>query len=98
MNLIFYSFFSIGCDTGFGNALARKLDEVGYTVFATCLDPKGEGAENLLKDCSEKLKVLPMNVTDDESISHAKEFVEKNLGQNGIISKWKFLNQEDGIG
>ena len=29
--------FITGCDTGFGNDLARRLDELGFKVFAGCL-------------------------------------------------------------
>ena len=39
--------FITGCDTGFGNLLARRLDSYGFTVLAGCylpgnVDTKGE--------------------------------------------------------
>ncbi|KAF8766533.1 Corticosteroid 11-beta-dehydrogenase isozyme 2 like protein [Argiope bruennichi] len=37
--------FITGCDTGFGNALAKRLDTKGFHVFATCLFPTGPGAK-----------------------------------------------------
>ena len=30
-----------GCDSGFGNLLARKLDQIGCPVFAACLTEDG---------------------------------------------------------
>jgi hypothetical protein len=30
-----------GCDTGFGHALARRLDALGFNVVATCLTVTG---------------------------------------------------------
>ena len=32
--------FITGCDSGFGNATAKKLDEMGFKVFAACFTGK----------------------------------------------------------
>ena len=66
-----------GCDTGFGNLLAKRLDRLGVNVFAGCLTK--DGAEELRKTASEKLVTFELNVTDEKSIMAAKEFVAKKL-------------------
>ncbi|KAJ7317937.1 hypothetical protein JRQ81_004099 [Phrynocephalus forsythii] len=37
--------FITGCDSGFGNLLAKRLDKKGFRVLAGCLTQKG--ADNL---------------------------------------------------
>ncbi|CAG2178706.1 unnamed protein product, partial [Oppiella nova] len=37
-----------GCGSGFGNALALKLNEHGFRVYATVLDTESEGAKKLI--------------------------------------------------
>ncbi|KFM78606.1 Estradiol 17-beta-dehydrogenase 2, partial [Stegodyphus mimosarum] len=54
-----------GCDSGFGNLLAKRLDSRGFYVFASCLFPYGPGAEDLRKSCSKRLQVLELDVTKD---------------------------------
>ena len=43
-----------GCDSGFGNALVKKLDSIGMNVFAGCLDKDGVGAIGLKNSCSDR--------------------------------------------
>ncbi|GIX96165.1 estradiol 17-beta-dehydrogenase 2 [Caerostris extrusa] len=78
-----------GCDTGFGNGIARKLDAEGFHVFATCLNPSGPGATQLNKETSERLKILEMDVTSDERVQKAVEFVKENLGKCKL---WAVVN------
>ena len=66
-----------GCDTGFGNILAKRLDALGCHVFAGCLTEAG-GAE-LQKACSSKLKVIPLNVSSAESVQRALDTVKATL-------------------
>ena len=68
-----------GCDTGFGNALAKKLDLMGCPVFAACYT--AEGAENLKKECSSRLTTLQLDVSKEESIKEAYEFVSNHLSK-----------------
>ena len=76
----FYSFK--GCDSGFGHSLAERLDAQGYTVFAGCLMPDREGAQGLKKTCSDKLHVVPIDVTDDWQVRGAVKYVKENIGDN----------------
>jgi len=72
-----------GCDTGFGNLLARKLDRAGMMVFACCLFPLGEGAQKLKAECSSRLRIIKMDVTSDEDVEEAYQEVEEELGRQG---------------
>lgn len=68
-----------GCDTGFGNLLARKLDKAGWKVYACCLLPSGEGATQLNQETSGLLKVIKMDVTSDADVEAAYKKVERDL-------------------
>ena len=58
-----------GCDTGFGNKFAKRLDKLGCHVFAGCLTEKGE--DELRKVCSSRLVTLPLDVADHASVTKA---------------------------
>ncbi|XP_073683686.1 D-beta-hydroxybutyrate dehydrogenase, mitochondrial [Garra rufa] len=75
-----------GCDSGFGHHLAKKLDRMGFTVFAGCLCPEGPGAQSLVKEGSERMKVLQLDVTKDDDISLAKDLVQANLPEKGLYA------------
>ncbi|GIX81860.1 hypothetical protein CDAR_115971 [Caerostris darwini] len=81
--------FITGCDTGFGNLLAKRLDSKGFHVFATCLFPDRDGALELKESGSKRLHVLHMDVTKDESVKDALEFVKENLGSSEL---WAIVN------
>lgn len=69
--------FITGTDSGFGRKLALELDGKGVTVYAGCYTESG--SEDLRKTGSSRLKVLRIDVTDQESINKAKDFIEKDL-------------------
>ncbi|KAG8000684.1 Retinol dehydrogenase 7 [Nibea albiflora] len=82
--------FITGCDSGFGNLLARQLDGKGFRVIAACLTEKG--AADLKAAASPGLKTLLLNVTDSSSIRRAVELVGKEVGERGLIDvTLKFL-------
>lgn len=72
-----------GADSGFGHALAKHLDKLGFTVFAGVLDKEGPGAEELRKNCSERLSVLQMDVTKPEQIKDAHSKVTEKIQDKG---------------
>jgi len=78
-----------GCDSGFGNKLAELLDNKGFTVFASCLDPESKGAKHLVNACSDRLKVFKLDVTSDEDVKEAVKFVNDNLTANQL---WALVN------
>ncbi|XP_058510063.1 retinol dehydrogenase 1 [Solea solea] len=79
--------FITGCDSGFGNLLARQLDAKGFRVIAACLTEKG--AADLSAAASSRLKTIQLNVTDSASIKRAVEFVSREVGERGL---WGLVN------
>ncbi|KAM6153513.1 retinol dehydrogenase 16-like [Erethizon dorsatum] len=79
--------FITGCDSGFGNLLARQLDMRGLRVLAACLTEKG--AEQLRKQTSERLETVILDVTETESIAAATEWVKERVGDRGL---WGLVN------
>ncbi|KAG8536948.1 hypothetical protein GDO81_025363 [Engystomops pustulosus] len=79
--------FITGCDTGFGNLLAKQLDKRGMKVLAACLTE--DGAENLKKETSSRLQTIILDVTDSKSVSSAAERVSKIVGNEGL---WGLVN------
>ncbi|XP_037123696.1 D-beta-hydroxybutyrate dehydrogenase, mitochondrial [Syngnathus acus] len=78
-----------GCDSGFGYELAQRLDHKGFVVFAGCLFPQGLGAQNLARESSGNLKILKLDVTNDEDVEQAKRIVKENLPEKGL---WAVVN------
>ncbi|KAL4239934.1 hypothetical protein ACF0H5_000730 [Mactra antiquata] len=81
--------FITGCDSGFGNQFARRLDEKGFTVFAGCLMPDREGARLLKEESSDRLHVVHVDVTDEWLVRGAVKYVKENLGDNEL---WAIVN------
>uniref|UniRef100_A0A8C4SD56 Dehydrogenase/reductase (SDR family) member 9 n=1 Tax=Erpetoichthys calabaricus TaxID=27687 RepID=A0A8C4SD56_ERPCA len=84
--------FITGCDSGFGNLLAKHLDQLGFRVLAGCFTEKGE--DELKKTTSEKLVTFHLDVTKSESIQRAIELIKSQVGQAGL---WGLVNNA-GIG
>ncbi len=63
-----------GCDSGFGCAVAKRLDSMGCQVFAACLTESGESS--LKKSCSSRLKTINMDVSKPESVRKAFDAVK----------------------
>uniref|UniRef100_A0A8B9WDD3 Hydroxysteroid 17-beta dehydrogenase 6 n=1 Tax=Bos mutus grunniens TaxID=30521 RepID=A0A8B9WDD3_BOSMU len=70
--------FITGCDSGFGNQLARQLDLRGLRVLAGCLTE--QGAEQLRNQTSDRLQTVILDVTKTESIAAATEWVKERVG------------------
>ncbi|XP_066270407.1 retinol dehydrogenase 16-like isoform X5 [Branchiostoma lanceolatum] len=76
-----------GCDTGFGNLLARRLDQLGLRVFAGCLTEAG--VAELRQSCSERLQPIQMDVTRSDSVEAAVRVVKEAVGSKGL---WGLVN------
>ncbi|XP_026862712.2 retinol dehydrogenase 7-like [Electrophorus electricus] len=76
-----------GCDSGFGNLLARHLDKKGFCVVAACFTEKGE--EELKKSCSSRVSSVSLDVRKPESIDKAADFIKDLVGQKGL---WAVVN------
>ena len=85
-----------GCDTGFGFSLAlhsaENLASKNVLTIAACFRPDEEGCQILKnhpnfspnfnkKEESKSLFVIPLDVTNDESIKEAEKEVQKILTQ-----------------
>ncbi|KAB0360087.1 hypothetical protein FD754_004243 [Muntiacus muntjak] len=79
--------FITGCDSGFGNLLARQLDLRGLRVLAGCLTE--QGAEQLRSQTSGRLQTVILDVTKTESIAAAAEWVKECVGDRGL---WGLVN------
>lgn len=76
--------FITGCDSGFGNQLARQLDIQGLRILAGCLTQKG--AEELERVTSDRLKTIILDVTSTESVAAATEWVKGCVGNKGTVA------------
>ncbi|XP_045554863.1 retinol dehydrogenase 7 isoform X1 [Salmo salar] len=76
-----------GCDSGFGNLLARHLDELGFCVIASCFTEKGE--EDLRKACSDRFTTLHLDVKKNESVDKAAALIKDKVGARGL---WAVVN------
>ncbi|KAL3832402.1 hypothetical protein ACJMK2_024049 [Sinanodonta woodiana] len=77
-----------GCDSGFGNMLAKRLDHMDFHVFAGCLTEKG--ATELRKTCSNRLITLDLDVTNAVSIQKAFKQVKSNIPSDTGL--WGLVN------
>ncbi|XP_060132048.1 17-beta-hydroxysteroid dehydrogenase type 2 isoform X2 [Zootoca vivipara] len=84
-----------GSDSGIGHALAKYLDRLGFTVFATVLNEKGPGAEKLRQSCSGRLFVLQLDITNSAQIKEVYLEVRKKL-QGGDL--WGVINNAGVLG
>lgn len=80
--------FVTGCDSGFGHALAQRLDSLGVTVFAGCLTEKG--ASDLKLRTSNKLCTVIVDIAKTESITQAYEYVKANIPRGNEF--WAVVN------
>ncbi|KAF5928353.1 hypothetical protein HPG69_014958 [Diceros bicornis minor] len=84
--------FITGCDSGFGNLLARQLVDRGMRVLAACFTE--EGAQKLQQDTSYQLQTTLLDVTKTESIRAAAQWVRDQVGEQGL---WALVNNA-GVG
>uniref|UniRef100_A0A8C5MCE3 Uncharacterized protein n=1 Tax=Leptobrachium leishanense TaxID=445787 RepID=A0A8C5MCE3_9ANUR len=76
-----------GCDSGFGNLLAKKLDLKGLQVLAACLTEKG--ASDLKEATSSRLQTLILDVTDSNNVAAAARWADGVVGDQGL---WGLVN------
>ncbi|XP_003740816.1 retinol dehydrogenase 16 isoform X2 [Galendromus occidentalis] len=83
--------FITGCDSGFGHRLADRMALQGYKVFAGCLFPDGEGAQQLRESgCPDSegeggVTIVPCDVTSDKSLADAVDLVKKNMTEQQVL-------------
>ena len=69
---------------GFGHALARDLHERGCHVIATVFRPEGQGANDLRDVNSERLTVLSLDVSSDDSVAECLRHVKDLCKDTGL--------------
>ncbi|XP_004647039.1 short-chain dehydrogenase/reductase family 9C member 7-like [Octodon degus] len=84
--------FITGCDSGFGNVLARQLVERGMRVLAACLTE--EGAQKLQQETSYRLQTILLDITKTENVKAAAQWVRDQVGDQGL---WALVNNA-GVG
>ncbi|CAL8243611.1 unnamed protein product [Lota lota] len=78
-----------GCDSGFGKAAAKRLDTLGFKVFATVMDLSGEGAMELRSACSSRLSLLQVDITQPQQVQEMLLAIKTDLGLKGL---WGLVN------
>ncbi|CAI9723389.1 Hypothetical predicted protein [Octopus vulgaris] len=78
-----------GCDSGFGHSLAQRLHSKGYTVYAACLFSQQDGAKELRDMESDRMHVIQLDVTCDDQVEKAMEYVKSTLGDREL---WALIN------
>ena len=85
-----------GCDHGFGYLTAIRLSGMGFHVFASCLNAKGEGAQKLQNEIRNKdlLTILQMDVTKLNEIEAAEKIVRDKIekGEHGVTQLYAIVN------
>ncbi|NXU21506.1 RDH16 dehydrogenase, partial [Pardalotus punctatus] len=76
-----------GCDSGFGNLLARQLDARGLRVLAACLTEAA--ATQLRAVTSNRLQTVLLDVTSSKSIADVTAWVRERVGDQGL---WGLVN------
>lgn len=79
-----------GCDSGFGFALARHLETLGFRVVAGCLALDGEGAKQLRASASSRLHTIQLDVTSADEVRLAVQEVEALIPEGEVL--WGLVN------
>jgi len=83
--------FITGCSSGFGFIAAKKFAAKGDKVIATMRNPNGKNkapADNLKNFASEnkkQIEILEMDVTSNDSVKNAADYVLTKLGAPDVI-------------
>jgi NAD(P)-dependent dehydrogenase (short-subunit alcohol dehydrogenase family) len=71
-----------GSSTGIGRATALRLDREGWRVFAGVR--RGEDAESLRSEASDRLVPITLDVTDPARIATAAGLIDETVGEGGL--------------
>jgi hypothetical protein len=52
-----------------------RLDAMGFTVFASCLNPECEGVQRLKESTTGRMHILKMDITSDTDVKAAVAYV-----------------------
>lgn len=86
-----------GCDSRVGSALARQLDELGFTVFAGFQNAEGNSeAEELKEICSARLHILQLDVSSETQILAASLYAVEHL-PDGAPGLWAVVHAQSWV-
>ncbi|XP_025093907.1 retinol dehydrogenase 7-like isoform X3 [Pomacea canaliculata] len=83
-----------GCGNGFGYLVVKRLDVLGFRVFAACRT--SQAAEKLQEETSSRVTTLVLDVTNEKSISAARDFVAARLPEGQGL--WGVVNNAGIVG
>ncbi|KAH9498887.1 Retinol dehydrogenase 7 [Bulinus truncatus] len=83
-----------GCDSGFGQRLAERLDKLGFSVLAGCLTE--DGRRHLSQICSTRVLTFRLDVRSHDSIQAAVILVKQTLPADKGI--WGLVNNAGIVG
>ncbi|GAB6019189.1 Dehydrogenase/reductase SDR member 9 [Chamberlinius hualienensis] len=78
-----------GCDSGIGFYCAHLYDQMGFRVFAGCLMPDGQGARELVNQCSSRLTIVHLDVTCEQSVKRFYDIIHRQVQNYGL---WGLVN------
>ncbi|PSN38057.1 D-beta-hydroxybutyrate dehydrogenase, partial [Blattella germanica] len=79
------------CNSRIGYALARQLDDLGFTVYAGFLNVDNGSSKKLKEESSGRLHVLQLDVTSENQILAAYDYVRENLPHEAA-GLWAVVN------
>ncbi|XP_033211006.1 D-beta-hydroxybutyrate dehydrogenase, mitochondrial [Belonocnema kinseyi] len=84
-----------GCDARVGSALARRLDDLGFTVFAgfSNKEENEELVQKLKEDSSGRLHTVQLDVTSEHDIHSTFLYVNENL-PDGAPGLWALVHAD----
>uniref|UniRef100_K1QYM4 D-beta-hydroxybutyrate dehydrogenase, mitochondrial n=1 Tax=Magallana gigas TaxID=29159 RepID=K1QYM4_MAGGI len=68
-----------------------RLDAMGFTVFAGCLNPESEGAKRLKEEASGQIHVLKMDINSDADVKSVLDYVNETHKSSGC-GLWALVN------
>lgn len=83
--------FITGCSSGFGFIAAKKFSAKGDKVIATMRNPNGknkasaDGLKNFASENKKQIEILEMDVTSNDSVKNAAEYVLTKFGSPDVI-------------
>ncbi len=70
-----------GANKGLGYETARRLGQLGWTILLGARDPeRGQGAVTMLEKMGTDVRLVPLDVTSDESVGAAANLVADAIG------------------
>jgi len=83
--IILKTAYVTGADRGLGLALSKVLVSKGYHVFAGSYMPDWHELKGFQKEHPKNLTILPLDVTDEDSVKNAAKQINTDVGSLDIL-------------